>query len=152
MGTTLASVVFSQDKAMALNIGDSRVYLFRDSSLTKLTNDHTEAERLIRLGLLDKDTARFHKSKNILTRHLGVDPANGVMEADYSDNFTVLKGDIYLICSDGLSNLLTDEELKFHLSIPGNSAVLCKDLVELALSNNGTDNLTALVVRIIDLF
>jgi len=150
MGTTLAAITFFQDKALVLNIGDSSVYQLRNSNLKKLTIDHTEAQRLIRLGVLNSYTARFHKSKNILTRYLGADPANGIMEADYSDELTVLKGDTYLICSDGLSSSLTDEEIKFHLSINDNSASICKDLVDLALCNSGKDNVTALVVKIID--
>lgn len=151
MGTTLASIVFCQDKAMALNIGDSRVYLLHNLSLTKLTSDHTEAERLIRLGLINKNSEQFHKSKNILTRHLGVNPANGMMEADYSAEIKVSKGDIYLVCSDGLSNPLTDAELKHCLSSSNESAVICEKLVNLALSKDETDNVTALVVRIIDI-
>lgn len=150
-GTTLAAVAFCQDKAMAFNIGDSSVYLLRNSNLTKLTTDHTEAQRLIRLGLLNSHTAKHHKSKNLLTRYLGSDPANGIMEADYSDELTLLKGDVYLICSDGLSDSLTDEEIKFHLSMPDNSALICQDLVGLALSNSSKDNVTALVVKIIDM-
>lgn len=150
MGTTLASIVFCRDKAIALNIGDSRVYQMRGSNLTRLTNDHTEAERLIRLGVLNSYTAKFHNSKNILTRYLGTNPSNGIMEADYSDELTVLKGDTYLVCSDGLSNGLNDEEIKFHLSIDGKSELICKDLVDLALSNNGTDNVTALIIKITD--
>lgn len=150
MGTTLAGIAFYQDKVITLNIGDSSVYLLRNSALTKLTTDHTEAQRLIRLGVLNSHTAKFHKSKNILTRYLGTDPSNGIMEADYSDELTVLKGDTYLICSDGLSSTLTDEELKFHLSITGNSALICKDLLDLALGNDGKDNITALVIKIVD--
>lgn len=151
MGTTLASIVFCRDKAMSLNIGDSRVYLLRSSNLTKLTTDHTEAERLIRLGVLNSYTARFHKSKDILTRYLGTNPSLGIMEADYSDELTVLKGDTYLVCSDGLSNFLTDEEIKFHLSITDTSASICKDLIDLALGNYGTDNVTVSVIKILDI-
>lgn len=149
-GTTIAAIAFCQNKAIAFNIGDSSVYLLRNSNLTKLTTDHTEAQRLIRLGVLNSHTAKQHKSKNMLTRYLGSDPANGIMEADYSDELTVQKGDIFLICSDGLSNLLTDEEIKFHLSIPDNSALISKDLVDLALGNSSMDNVTAIVIKIID--
>ncbi|WP_010251766.1 PP2C family protein-serine/threonine phosphatase [Acetivibrio cellulolyticus] len=151
MGTTLASILFFENKAIALNIGDSRVYLFRDSNLIKLTNDHTESERLIRLGLLDKEVARFHKSNNILTRHLGIDPQKGRMEADYSDEFNVLKGDTYLICSDGLSNTITYEELKNSLSSSNDSAALSKNLVDLAFEKKGIDNVTAMIIRITDI-
>ncbi|HPU41932.1 MAG TPA: protein phosphatase 2C domain-containing protein [Acetivibrio clariflavus] len=150
MGTTIAAILFCRDKAIAFNIGDSSVYLLRNSNLIKLTTEHTEAQRLVRLGVLNSYTAKFHKSKNILTRYLGANPANGTMEADYSDELTVLKGDTYLICSDGLSGSLTDEELKFHLSVGNSSASICKDLVDLALGNGGKDNVTALVVKIID--
>ncbi len=151
MGTTLASIVFCRDKAISLNIGDSRVYLLRGSNLKKLTTDHTEAERLIRLGVLNSYTARFHKSKNLLTRYLGTNPFFGIMEADYSDELTVLKGDTYLVCSDGLSNFLTDEEIQFHLSVTGTSASICKDLLNLALGNYGTDNVTVSVIKILDI-
>jgi serine/threonine protein phosphatase PrpC len=151
MGTTLASLVFCQDKVSALNIGDSRVYLLRNSNLTKLTTDHTEAERLIRLGLIDRDSPRFQKSKNILTRYLGVNPVNGIMEADYSEEFKVSKGDVFLLCSDGLSNPLSDEDLKYWLSSSNNSAAICKNLIDMAISKDGTDNVTALVVKIIDI-
>lgn len=149
MGSTLASVVFFEDVAMALNIGDSRVYLFRNSDFIQLTTDHTEAERLIRLGILDRTTARLHKSKNMLTRHLGVSPQCGKMEADYSDEIIVQKGDLYLICSDGLTNSINDGELRNCLTEPNSSYSTCKKLIDLALKNNGTDNITALIIRIL---
>jgi serine/threonine protein phosphatase PrpC len=151
MGTTLTSIVFCGNKTMTLNIGDSRVYLLRGSKLTELTTDHTEAQRLIRLGVLNSHTARFHKSKNILTRYLGTDPSLGTMEADYSDELNVLTGDTYLVCSDGLSDFINNEEIKFHLAINDTSTTICKDLIDLALGNLGTDNITACVIKILDI-
>jgi len=151
MGTTLASVIFFGARAMALNIGDSRVYLYRNSDFIQLTIDHTEAERLIRLGIIERDAACLHNSNNMLTRHLGVSPQCGKMEADYSDEINVQKGDLYLICSDGLTNPVKDEELKNCFSDLNNSYSTCKNLIDLAIKNNGTDNITALIIKIQDI-
>ncbi|OPZ83183.1 MAG: Serine/threonine phosphatase stp [Firmicutes bacterium ADurb.Bin419] len=150
MGTTLASVIFFGDKAIALNIGDSRVYLFRNSDLVQLTIDHTEAERLIRLGIIERNSPYLQNSNNMLTRHLGVSPQCGKMEADYSDEIKLQKGDLFLICSDGLTNHVSDKELKRCFSDPSNSYSTCKNLIDQAIKNNGTDNITALIIKIED--
>lgn len=151
MGTTFAAVIFFGERALALNIGDSRVYLFRDSSIMQLTKDHNEAEQLIRLGILNKETARFHPSKNILTRHLGISPQYGKMEADYSDEMKLQKGDIFLICSDGLTDFISDEDLINCLRGFDSSYSTCKRLIDLSLKNNSTDNITAQIIKIIDI-
>ncbi len=151
MGTTLASVIFFEARALALNIGDSRVYLFRDSCIMQLTTDHNEAEQLIRLGILNKDTARLHISKNVLTRHLGISPQYGKMEADYSDEIKVQKGDLYLICSDGLTDSINDESLSNCLANFDSSYSTCKKLIDLSTKNNATDNITAQIIKISDI-
>ena len=143
MGTTLVvTTVFEKDFYVA-NIGDSRLYIINDE-IHQITRDHSYVEEMVSRGELDKDSARTHAKKNVITRAVGVETGT------YADYFQVKykKGDKILICSDGLSNMVNDEDVKIIVKkrIPVEDIV--NELVYTANHNGGPDNITAIVVEL----
>jgi len=154
MGTTLTALALvpgpddgtGPGELIIANVGDSRAYLFRDGDLTQLTRDHSLVEDLVQEGRLSPEDARTHPQRNILTRVLGNDPdvEPDVFRAD------PVRGDRYLLCSDGLSNEVDDERAAAvlrRLSDPDDAA---RELVRLANENGGRDNITVVVVDVVD--
>jgi protein phosphatase len=154
MGTTLTALALvpgpddgsGSGELIIANVGDSRAYLFRDGDLTQLTRDHSLVEDLVQEGRLSPEDARTHPQRNILTRVLGNDPdvEPDVFRAD------PVRGDRYLLCSDGLSNEVDDERAAAvlrRLSDPDDAA---RELVRLANENGGRDNITVVVVDVVD--
>lgn len=148
IGTTIAALVAWQRRCACLWAGDSRIYLHRDGRLRQLTRDHSEAEeaRARRAGGSTDDTLVLPPS-NVITRALGGDDR---IEID-CEMVDVQDGDIFLLCSDGLSNEVADHEIEQALR-PGHCPQAAQALVELALAHGGRDNVTVVVVRAQDLF
>ncbi|MGF6769918.1 protein phosphatase [Paraburkholderia sp. GAS199] len=122
--------------------GDSRIYLLREGALRQLTRDHSQVEELKLLGVLTEEEARHHPAQHMITRAVG---ATDLLELD-DDAIEVADGDIFLLCSDGLSNEVSDEEMLDVLTRAACERA-SEDLVELALARGGRDNITAVVVR-----
>jgi protein phosphatase len=122
--------------------GDSRIYLYREGQLRQLTRDHSQVEQLKSLGVLTDEEARHHPAQHMITRAVG---ATDQLELD-DDAIEVADGDIFLLCSDGLSNELSDDEIGSVLSST-ERATACEELVELARARGGRDNITAVVVE-----
>ncbi|KAA1010735.1 serine/threonine-protein phosphatase [Paraburkholderia panacisoli] len=122
--------------------GDSRIYLYRDGQLRQLTRDHSQVEQLKSLGVITDEEARHHPAQHMITRAVG---ATDKLELD-DDAIEVADGDVFLLCSDGLSNELTDAEIVSVLTST-ERANACEELVELALARGGRDNITAVVVQ-----
>lgn len=152
MGTTFAGLVISGNEAAALNIGDSRVYLCREGHFTQLTLDHTEAESLVRMGVLTKEKAQKHKSKHRLTRHLGISPEEGKMDAFVTDIFYIKTNDVFLLCSDGLTDMIDESMIRDIIISNNNSTGICSCLVREALKAGGADNITSMVIRVEDAY
>jgi len=152
MGSTFAGLAFYKDQAIAINLGDSRVYYMRDGELNRLSKDHTEATRLYSMGLISFDEIDTHKKRHMLTRHFGVGPEEGIMEADYSEIIKPKKGDLFLLCSDGLTDMLTDNEISQLLQKKISMEKLVFELIQGSLEKGGRDNITAIVVRIINAY
>lgn len=149
MGTTFAGLLVSGREAAAVNVGDSRVYLYHDKVLRMLTRDHSESERLVRLGLITKEQARTHKSRNMLNRYLGVSPEEGIMEGEVYSVNQISKGDIFLLCSDGLTNLVDDAAIAEIIeSGPYTKGVACL-LADKAIEKGGSDNVTVITVEVL---
>ena len=143
MGTTLVvTTVFEKDFYVA-NIGDSRLYIINDE-IHQITRDHSYVEEMVSRGELDKDSARTHAKKNVITRAVGVETGT------YADYFQVKykKGDKILICSDGLSNMVNDEDLKIIVKKRITVEDIVNALVYTANHNGGPDNITAIVVEL----
>lgn len=148
MGTTFACLLVYEKKAVALNLGDSRVYIIRNGEMKQLSYDHNEAERLVRLGVLSRDSARSHKSRHLLSRHFGISPDEGIIEAEISDIIDMEQGDLFLLCSDGLTSMLEDNHIRDIITHKKGLGNACCELVEEALKKGGTDNITSLLVSI----
>ncbi|MDG2024742.1 MAG: Stp1/IreP family PP2C-type Ser/Thr phosphatase [Actinomycetota bacterium] len=148
MGTTLTALAVIQEggsrRFVALNVGDSRIYHYRNNQLTQLTEDHSYVAELMRRGELDEEAAAVHPYRNMLTRAIGVHP-----EVDI-DEWLVdpVAGDRFLLCSDGLTNEVDDTAIAEQLSISEDPGATAKALVRLANEHGGRDNSTALVVDI----
>lgn len=144
IGSTAAVLLAGDARGLCLWAGDSRIYLYRDGTLQQLTRDHSHVEELVSHGLLSPDEARRHPARNLITRAVGVADQFGMDEVELQ----VLHGDIFLLCSDGLSNEAGDEEIAALLA--GND--LCaatRQLVQCALAHGGRDNISVVTVRAI---
>jgi protein phosphatase len=143
MGTTLSALLLVQDKAYIVQVGDSRVYRLRDGALAQMTVDHTWVEETVAMGSMTREAAEAHPYKHVLTRAIGTEPE---VKADVFIE-DVRPADVYLVCSDGLTNHVTDEEIQDVLGKIG-PAEAAWSLVGKALVGGGSDNTTAIVVRI----
>lgn len=143
MGTTLvAATVLEQDFYVA-NIGDSRLYVINDD-IHQITRDHSFVEEMVSRGELDKESARTHAKKNVITRAVGIE--SGTCADFFQVRFK--PGDKILICSDGLSNMISDENLKIIVRKELPVEELVNELVYTANHNGGADNITAIVVEL----
>lgn len=143
MGTTVAALVLAGPLAYIAHIGDSRVYRRRHEALTILTRDHSLVGELVRQGSISPDEARNHPQRSVLTRALGTDGEPRVEFAEVD----LAAGDLFLLCTDGLTAELTDEEIGTVLSGPGDPQAKAESLVDLAVRKGGSDNITAIVVE-----
>lgn len=148
MGSTISALHVFENKAVTINIGDSRVYLFRDNELKQLTKDHTEAESLIEAGAITAEQAKKHESKRKLTKHFGVKPEEETLIPDICSEIEVHEGDIFVLCSDGLADMISEEEFSRILSDKSNSGEIHTLLIKSALAAGGEDNITAVVVKV----
>ena len=142
MGTTLVALTNVDDKAYVANVGDSRLYLMEDS-LMQITVDHSLVQEMIKIGELTKEDARLHPDKNIITRAVG---AGRDINADYFE-FTITKDSILLMCSDGLSNMVADDQIAVLLKSADAPEKVGKKLVETANRNGGKDNIAVIVIN-----
>lgn len=145
MGTTLCAVGTTGDGRLAVvNVGDSRVYLMRDGSLRQLTDDHSVTADLVRRGELTEQQAVDHPDRSVLTRALGTGPTVDVDGAVHSAR----AGDRLLLCTDGLFNEVSAEHVRSLLEATGDLGAVADALVDQALSNGGSDNVTVAVTEV----
>ncbi|MES1166341.1 MAG: protein phosphatase 2C domain-containing protein [Verrucomicrobiota bacterium] len=144
MTTTLTAVAVDGGELAAVHVGDSRLYLLRDGRLVQLTKDHTVAGEKARLGLMSQARARVHRDRSVLTRSLGREL---IVPIDRLSN-RVYRGDLLLVCSDGLYNTLEDAEI-VTLMAEGSAQDMCRRLVDEANQRGTLDNLSAGVVRVV---
>ena len=145
MGTTLSALMIHGEKAVVAHVGDSRIYRLRDNGLTQLTVDHTQVQSLIEMGRLNPEQARNHPGKHLLTQAMGVE--DGIEEI-YTRIEDISPDDIYLLCSDGLYDMIDDTSIQKTLAEEPIPQRACERLVSLALGAGGRDNVTVLVVRL----
>ncbi len=146
MGTTFVSCVVVGDTAIVMNIGDSRLYLYSaDTGLRQITQDHSLVETLIKSGELDRRNAAHHPKKNVITRAMGVE------ESAVPDFFEIdiTPGDKILLCSDGLTNMVTDETIE-NIINTGDADLekIGRQLVDLANEKGGKDNISVVLVEV----
>ena len=147
MGATFAGLYINKNSAAIVNIGDSKVYLFRAGILTQLSRDHTVIRQMVEMGLITKEAARTHRDRHTLTQHLGVFPFETIIEP-YTVQSDVLRGDVFLLCSDGLSDMIDDDSILRILRISDTVVEKAEALFMQALENGGNDNITIIVVQV----
>ena len=143
MGTTIVAAVLDEDKLIAANVGDSRLYIVNENSIKQVTIDHSYVEEMIRRGRIAREDARKHPDKNMITRAVGVFPE---VEIDFFET-KVAPGDTVLLCTDGLTNMVEDEEIKRIILGQRDIVEKTESLVEAANRNGGTDNITVLLIE-----
>jgi len=142
MGTTLVTGIFTNNKLIVGHIGDSRMYRLREGVLTQLTEDHSVVQEQINSGELTEEQAKEATNKNLVTRALGIDPD---VELELQEHDVEIK-DIYLLCSDGLTELVTNQEIRIILmEANGNIERAAVNLVRFANEKGGTDNISVVV-------
>lgn len=144
MGTTLIVAYVDSDKLYYAHVGDSRLYFYRQANLTRLTKDHSLVEELLSAGEITATEAQQHPQKNIITRAIGV--ADKVEVDTGCQNLQ--EQDLFLICTDGLSNMLDDEHLKKMLGQEPNIEKLADSLISEANKNGGSDNITVVIGQV----
>jgi PPM family protein phosphatase len=146
MGTTLVVALFFDNRMTVGHIGDSRLYRLRGEAFEQVTRDHSLLQEQIDSGMITKEQARYSQNKNLVTRAVGIDPE---VETEIH-TYAVEPGDIYLLCSDGLSDMVQDEDIHSTLStLQSNLPLAAKQLVQLANDSGGRDNISVILVRIL---
>ncbi len=146
MGTTVICLHLEPKKAILAHVGDSRGYLFRDGVLEQITDDHSLVNEQVKSGLITAEEAKTHQFKNIITRSVGVTPD---VEVDVMTK-KVKAGDAFLLCSDGLSNLVDLREMEAELR-EKEPVLAAKAMVDLANKRGGDDNITLVLAEIVEL-
>lgn len=137
MGTTMVLVTIVGHYAYVANVGDSRLYLIDEDKISQITKDHSLVEEMVRMGEISRDDARNHPDKNIITRALG---AGRDVDVDFFD-IRLTPGDILLLCSDGLSNMVPDEDIRQVIMTSETLEETGRRLVSMANDNGGRDNI-----------
>ncbi len=149
MGTTVVAGLFFDDRLTIAHVGDSRLYRMRDGRLEQVTQDHSLLQELVARGFYTPEEAGRASAKNYVTRALGVDQA---VEVEITE-VPVLKDDVYLLCSDGLSDMVEDDDIQLTISTFGaNLETLAKQLVMLSNDNGGRDNISIVLVKVLESF
>ena len=146
-GATLTTLLLADGEAYAANIGDSRCYLYRDSCLSRLSEDHTAVQRLIALGIIEPAEAKTHPERHRLTQHLGIFPDELIIQP-HTVQLPVRPGDRFLLCSDGLTDMLEEEDLSALLRSQTAAPACAAALYQLAMQRGGKDNISVLLVGI----
>ena len=149
MGTTVVAALFYDNRACVAHVGDSRLYRLRDERFEQLTLDHSLLQELVERGFYSHEEAARSTNKNYVTRALGVEPAVEVEVAEYPTQ----RGDYYVLCSDGLSDMVEDEDI--HLTIStfhDNLDTIGKQLIQLSNEHGGRDNISVMVTQVVDAF
>lgn len=142
MGTTVVAATCMGKYLRVANVGDSRLYVVGEK-ITQITRDHSLVEEMVRMGGIDRETARNHPDKNIITRAIG---ASEKVEIDFFD-VELKPGEIVLMCSDGLTNMLEDEEIRMILNGQRDIVEKAEELVKAANNNGGKDNIAVVLIE-----
>lgn len=142
MGTTLVAATVIERTLYFANVGDSRLYLLNDD-IKQLSKDHSLVQEMVRLGGINQEEAKYHPDKNIITRAIG---AKDEVEIDFFE-YRLKKGDTILICTDGLSNMVEDEEILHIVKCSRDVVEAVEQLIERAKDNGGNDNIGVIVAQ-----
>ena len=144
MGTTLVAALVEGNLAIVVNVGDSRAYHIGAEGICKVTQDHSIVQMMVDRGELTEEQAKSYPGKNLITRAVGTD---ATVECDLFRT-EVAKGDCMLLCSDGLTNLLDEQEILFEVAHGEQLGSCCQRLMEIALNRGAPDNVTCLLLQV----
>jgi serine/threonine protein phosphatase PrpC len=149
MGTTLTALILKQDEGILAHVGDSRCYRLREGAFEQLSRDHTLVAHLAAQGILTPEQAKYHPQRNVIRQAVGVADPSEPLEPDI-ETFALQAGDLYLLCSDGLTDMVDDAEIEAILRDEPPTRAAWR-LVDRALANGGRDNITVVLVRVLAL-
>ncbi len=142
MGSTIVAATISEDTLFVANVGDSRLYLLRDK-LTQVTRDHSLVDEMVSRGIIEKGSDSYRSRKNIITRAMGSEPE---VDVDFFE-VPLEPGDVILMCSDGLINMVDERDIEKVLRSAGTLKEKCHTLIKMANENGGRDNVTVIIVE-----
>ena len=146
MGTTLVVCLFYDNRMLVAHLGDSRLYMLRDGKFSQVTRDHSLLQEQIDSGIITPEQAKNAQHKNLVTKALGIDPS---VEPEIHE-YPAQAGDIYLLCSDGLCDMVEDDDIGMTLQALGaNLKLAAEQLVQMANDNGGRDNVSVILVRVL---
>jgi len=146
MGTTLVVCLFYDNRVLVGHLGDSRLYMLREGKFKQVTRDHSLLQEQIDSGIITAEQAKKAAHKNLVTKALGIDPT---VEPEIHEYGTA-PGDVYLLCSDGLCDMVEDEDIGMTLqALGGNLKLAAQQLVQMANDNGGRDNVSVILVRVL---
>ncbi len=149
MGTTVVAALFFDNKVTIAHVGDSRLYRVRGEKFERVTMDHSLLQELVDRGLYSAEEAQRAANKNYVTRALGVEPS---VEVEIQE-IAAQKGELYMLCSDGLSDMVEDEDIHLTISTFGaNLDHVARQLIQLANDNGGRDNISVVMAHVLDAF
>ena len=144
MGTTLVAVLLHHHHATVVHVGDSRAYRVNADGIWQMTKDHSLVQMMVERGELTQEMARTYPGKNFITRAIGTEP---IVMCDIS-NLELAKGEFLLLCTDGLSNVLDEQEMLFEIVHGVNRADCCQRLLEIAKNRGAPDNVTSVLMMV----
>ena len=144
MGTTLSIILLHQQQGYLAHVGDSRIYRLRNQKLQQLSDDHSLVGEQLRQGTITPEQAKNSSLGNILLQAIGLSPQLDI----YQNKISLAPADQFLLCSDGLTDMVADTEIEKHLSQPGTINLHCEALINAALAAGGKDNITAILLQI----
>ncbi len=146
MGTTLVVCLYYDNKMTVGHLGDSRLYMLREGKFSQVTRDHSLLQEQIDSGIITAEQAKHAQHKNLVTKALGIDPT---VEPEVKE-YATKPGDVYLLCSDGLCDMVDDEDMGMTLqALGGNLKLAAQQLVQMANDNGGKDNVSVILVRVL---
>lgn len=148
MGTTLAMLEFYEDYVVAGNVGDSRIYRYRNHDLVQISTDHTVVERMVRLRQITEEEKKIHPMRHRITQYLGICPKEMIVEPSITQLKEIKESDCYLICSDGLTDMIENKDILEMIKQKIPLEEKAEQLVLAALEAGGTDNITIILVQV----
>jgi protein phosphatase len=146
MGSTIALLCVADGRRHVYNVGDSRIYKFSKKRLTQISEDHTPAFRAVRMGVMSKEAAKNHPHRNKLTQYLGIAEEEMIVKP-FRASLRAKRGDDFLLCSDGLTDMLEDDAIAEILRGADSSATAVRALVDAALQKGGRDNICVILLK-----
>jgi protein phosphatase len=147
-GTTIAMMLFKAGEVLFANVGDSRIYRFRNQKLSQISLDHSKVQRMISMGVLTPEQAKKDPSRHVITQYLGM-PSDVKVSPYIVSEKQIQDGDLYILCSDGLTDMVENEQIEALLKEKNKPQEAAPALVKMALNHGGRDNVTVMVLRVI---